>query len=101
VYPNAASGGYCKYTQPSEEEIAKYRHVDYPAPRAASISGAVLCRLSAANLPEPASLLIPVKSKVTTADTEGYARDLIRKLPRTVRTGTVKIVGRSGDLAVE
>jgi hypothetical protein len=61
-------------------------------PQGKAISGAVSCRLSAANLPEPVQLTIPVKTVTTVADTEKYVRRLILELPRRVRAGAVEIV---------
>jgi len=65
-------------------------------PQGKSVSGAVSCTFSAANLPEPARLVVPVKTSVTKGDTEKYLRDLILKLPRTVRIG--KIAGLSFEV---
>lgn len=53
-------------------------------PEGKAVSGAVSCRFSAANLPEPVQLMIPVKTVTTIAQTEEYVRSLIQKLPRTI-----------------
>jgi len=67
-------------------------------PQGQSLSGAVSCRLSAANLPEPTSLTVPVNTTTTTADTETHLRNLIQELPRRVLAGTVTIVDSKLEL---
>jgi hypothetical protein len=67
-------------------------HLVIVVPQGKAISGAVSCRFSAANLPGPAQLTIPVKTVATVADTERYVRNLIQELPRRVRAGAVEVV---------
>jgi hypothetical protein len=65
-------------------------------PEGESISGAVSCRVSAANLPEPVKSTVPITTVVTIADTESHVQSLIQEIPRRVRNGTVEIVKVEG-----
>ena len=51
----------------------------------ASSSGAIVCHVSAANLPTPAELLLPVRTECEQKDTEEHVRGLLQELPRRPR----------------
>lgn len=67
----------------------EFRHHDKPEdipvlvvlPRGREIAGAVSCRLSATNLPEPKTLLLKARTAPTMAETEVFVRELIQRLP--------------------
>jgi hypothetical protein len=68
----------------------EFRHQNDPlkltigvvVPQGRQSAGAITCRLSAANLPKPEELTIPIKTTTLLGDLEQIVRDLIHKLPR-------------------